>query len=239
MKNILIIGAQGKLGTSLLKKYTENFRVIPLDSQDYYREDNINFIDYILNKLKNNTDNKIDIILFAHRYKSHSKDDSALKVGDFKVLENEVSTTINIVEALFKNDLIAKGGKIILFGSTNDSLISQQDLYYHIAKSSIKIMVKWLAERLISHEISVNGVSMGLISDEEDSKNNGMQSVNKVAKKLNINGRPTLFDEVSELVFSITALSSNQLTGEMISIDGGFTLSDGYYMFTRKFNETE
>jgi dTDP-4-dehydrorhamnose reductase len=59
MKNILIIGAQGKLGASLTKKYTENFRVIPLESQDYYREDNINFIDYILNKLKNKISYKL------------------------------------------------------------------------------------------------------------------------------------------------------------------------------------
>jgi len=239
MKNILIVGAYGKLGSSLSKKYSKTHRVIPIDNEEYQRGDYVNHIEIILKKLKKNDEKKIDTVIFAHRYKSKIQDDSELKVGDFKVLEIEVCTTINIVEALIKKDLIVRGGKIILFGSTNDCRISQQDLFYHIAKSSIKIIVKWLAERLITHEISVNGVSMGLVADVDVGKNLAMQSMLKVAKDLNINGRPTLFEEVSELVFSITSLKSNQLTGEMIIIDGGFTLSDGYYMFTRKFNETK
>lgn len=239
MKTILIVGANGKLGSSLSKKYSNTHKVIPMDGEDYHSEDYINFIEILFKKLKKNASNKIDIVLFAHRYKSEIQDDSELKVGDFNVLKNEVSTTINVVDALFKNDLIVKGGKIILFGSTNDDRISQQDLYYHIAKSSIKIMVKWLAERLLFHEVSVNGVSMGLVADVEDGKNYAIQSILQVAKNLNINGRPTLFEEVSELVYCITSLKSNQMTGEIILIDGGFTLSDGYYMFTRKFNETK
>jgi enoyl-[acyl-carrier-protein] reductase (NADH) len=100
-------------------------------------------------------------------------------------------------------------------------------------------MVKWLAERMMPHNVSVNGVSMGLITDAEDAKNNEMQSVIRVAKNLNINKRPTSFQEVSEFVYSVTNLSSNQLTGETILMDGGFSLSDGYYMFTKKFNEEE
>jgi enoyl-[acyl-carrier-protein] reductase (NADH) len=239
MKNILIIGSRGKLGVALTNQYSRTFNVIKVDSRDIDHGEQVDLIEYILEKIKSNSIKKIDVILFAHRYKSRNDDVSKLKIGDFKVLENEVSTTINIIESLFKNDLIASGGKIILFGSTNDSLISQQSLYYHIAKSSIKIMVKWLAERMMPHNVSVNGVSMGLITDAEDAKNNEMQSVIRVAKNLNINKRPTSFQEVSEFVYSVTNLSSNQLTGETILMDGGFSLSDGYYMFTKKFNEEE
>ena len=239
MKNILIIGSRGKLGGALTNKYSRTWNVIPVDIVDVDHGEQVDLIEHILRKINSNSIAKIDAILFAHRYKPINEDISKLKFGDIQVLENEVSTTVNIIESLFINDLIASGGKIILFGSTNDSLISQQSLYYHIAKSSIKIMVKWLAERLMPYDISVNGVSMGLVTDEKDTENSSMQSIAKVAKVLNINKRPTLFEEVSEFAYSITNLSSNQLTGETILIDGGFTLSDGYYMFTKKFNEKE
>jgi hypothetical protein len=239
MKNILIIGSRGKLGLALTNKYSRTCNVIPVDSRDIADEEHVGLIEYMLKKLNSNSIAKIDAILFAHRYKSREEDISKLKFGDFKVLENEVSTTIDIIESLVINNLIASGGKILLFGSTNDSLVSQQSLYYHIAKSSIKIMVKWLAERLMPYDVSVNGVSMGLVIDGKDYKNNEMQSISRVAKVLNINKRPTLFDEVSELAYSITSLPSNQLTGETILMDGGFTLSDGYYTLTKKFNEEE
>ena len=239
MKTILIVGGNGKLGSSLSKKYSRNHKVISIDSEGYNANDHTNFIEIISKKLIKNKTAKINIVLFAHRSRSQSDDDSELKVGDFKILKNEVSTTINIIDILFKRDLMAKGGKIILFGSTNDSHISQQNLYYHISKSSIKIMVKWLAERLISREVSVNGVSMGLVTDIEDGENHAKNSILKVAKDLNINRRPTLFEEVAELVYCITSLKSNQMTGEMILIDGGFTLSDGYYMYTKKFYDSK
>jgi NAD(P)-dependent dehydrogenase (short-subunit alcohol dehydrogenase family) len=239
MKTILIVGRNGKLGSSLSKKYSKTHKVISMDSEDYYANDYENFIEIISKKLIKNNTVKINTVLLAHRSRSQSYDDSELKVGDFNILENEVSTTINIIDNLLKRDLIAQGGKIILFGSTNDSHISQQNLYYHISKSSIKVMVKWLAERLISREISVNGVSMGLVTDIEDRESHANNSMLKVAKDLNINKRPTLFEEVAELVYCITSLKSNQMTGEMILIDGGFTLSDGYYMYTRKFYDSK
>lgn len=237
MKNILVIGSLGKLGAALRNKYSRTCNVISVDSRDINHTGQFELVKHFLEIINSNSISKIDVILFAHRYKSENKDNSKLKFGDFKVLENEVSTTISIIESVLINDLMAPGGKIILFGSTNDSFVSQQDLYYHITKSCTKIMVKWLADRLMPYGISVNGVSMGLVTDAKGSDTSGMESIYKVAHYLNINQRPTLFEEVSEFVYSITNLSSNQLTGETILMDGGFTLSDGYYMFTRKFNE--
>jgi NAD(P)-dependent dehydrogenase (short-subunit alcohol dehydrogenase family) len=235
MQTVLIIGALGKLGKVLQKKYSPYHNVITLEKNELNKIENIDQI--ITNKMNNIAVSVIDVVLFAHRYKSQLCDISVLDIGDFNILKIEICTTINVIEGLIKNKQLSNGGKLILYGSTNDKLISQQNLYYHISKSSMNIMVKWFADRLINKGISVNGISMGLIYEEENKNKNKNKFILHVAKKLNINERPTLFDEVADLTYSLTSLSSNHLTGQTITIDGGFTLSDGYYMYTRKLNE--
>lgn len=228
-KNVVIVGAQGKLGGALKERFDRCANVIPFDLEDsgslHYQE----FVVHCLEALSSLGPRSVDIILFAHRAKRKKHDESLLGVGDLNTFKIEIDTIILIIEGLLKMDAFKRGSKILLFGSTNSVRVSQQNLYYHITKKSIEMLVSWFADRLSSHGVSVNGVSMGLLVSSDEVTGTLDRTLESVAARSNIDSRATYFEDVVELVFSILSLKTNQLTGEMITIDGGFSLADHYY----------
>jgi len=233
---VVLIGAQGKLGSALYERYSAAASVLAVDLKCSGGADYQALVRDSLARISEFGPCSVDLVLFAHRAVSQIKDKSSLGLGDLQACNAEINTIILMIDGLIQKNALKKGAKIILFGSTNSERISQQNLQYHISKGSIKILVAWFAERLASRGIVVNGVSMGLLVSKREDEKDGNSLLKKVASKSNIDGRPTYFEDVVELVYAIASLRTNQLTGQVITIDGGFSLSD-LYSFTSRVNE--
>lgn len=222
--SILLIGAKGRLGRAVAKSFSDQ-DLLGLDAEDISdSSDNLlRSLEMGLSGIRRDT---FDIVIFAHRKRTPNREDDPI------ILDNEVRTVTSILDVLINQRLISVGGKVLLFSSVNSARISGQGLYYHLAKACTNQMVRWYADKLRSYPISVNGISLGLVTSSKDAQEANTDLV-KVAKRSMIDARPTLFNEAAELVKILVNFKSNQLTGEVITLDGGYSLLDLHEFYVR------
>src|SRR3990167_6594475 len=121
------------------------------------------------------------------------------------------------------------GGCIINISSTNAFFISQQPASYHIAKSGLLQLTKYLAHEFGKKNIRVNAVCPGLVDipNEERvlSSNPDFALAIDLAVPLQRAARDT---EIADLISFLISPLASYLNGEVITIDGGVGLSDHF-----------
>jgi glycerol dehydrogenase len=121
-------------------------------------------------------------------------------------------------------DLMTKGGSIINIGSTNSKMISQQSIGYHVGKSAIHQVTKYLAVQFAKYNINVNTVSPGIVEKGHELSDKFKYIINGTIPY----ARGCSLDEISRLVLFLSQRSSRYITGQEIFIDGGHTLCDQF-----------
>ncbi|MBW1612467.1 MAG: glucose 1-dehydrogenase [Deltaproteobacteria bacterium] len=128
------------------------------------------------------------------------------------------------------------GGKIIfissIWGMRGIGENIQASIAYNVSKGAINSLVKDLALKLSPYKINVNGIAPGLfVSDMTEQFN---KDDKKEIKRVLINciplGRMGDYRDVKGLVLFLAGPSSDYMTGTVIPLDGGASVS---YMPTR------
>ena len=125
------------------------------------------------------------------------------------------------IEATYLLDHKISGS--ILNISSMASLVPLMDPYA-ISKWGINCITKGLAKELVHHGIVVNGIAPGNVVTNIHDGVKGKDVKDNAFMPSHLTKRYTLVEEISSLATFLASDSSNNIIGQIISVDGGWTL---------------
>ena len=180
-----------------------------------------------LKVLVNNAKPKLDTRPLPH----------CLESWDFE-MKVMLHTPIVLMDAFKKLRINDKLASIINISSTNGDLISDQGLSYHVAKSALNQASRYFANRYAKEKIRVNIVSPGIIEFGPERNSASSEKLNLLTRNtvpIERGGKPY---EIANTVAFLASDDSSYITGQNISVDGGFTIGDRFSALN-KFINTE
>ncbi len=239
MKNILITGATGGIGSALIdsfygnkynlfvtgsnseklqsikSKYLENLEICKCDlSKDHE----------IINLIKKSEEffGNIDILI---NNAGITKDNLFLRISnnDWKdVMDINLNANFSITKLAIKGMVKKRWGRVINISSDAAKIGNPGQTNYVASKSAIEGFSRSLASEVASRNVTVNCVSPGLINTnildaiEQD-------KLESMAKNIPC-GRIGDPKDVANVVFFLASEESSYITGQVIHVNGGLTM---------------
>lgn len=239
MKNILITGASGDIGLAIAKQLAKNRlfliynnnekHLIELQSKlkgceiEIYKCDLTNtdqvkiLVDKIIAKHK-----KIDCLINCAGVSINKLIQDCTEADYNYILNNNFKTVINTTKFVAKHMISEKYGRIVNISSIWGVVGASMESLYSASKGAINCFTLSLAKELGFSGITVNAVCPGFI----DTKMNKMYSKSDIAEivaetPMSRVGKPK---DVANLVEFLISDKASFITGQIIRIDGGWTL---------------
>jgi NAD(P)-dependent dehydrogenase (short-subunit alcohol dehydrogenase family) len=225
MKKILVFGASGSIGGSILKEY-EGFRDI-YEVYGITTKSKKNTKLYTINTesdlLKLNLDKKsLNGLIWAQGINTN---DSILSFDAKKYVEImnvNVLYILNTLSWIIKHELISENAKLCIISSIWQEISRQNKLSYTVSKSALKGLVLSLANDLSDRNIMVNAILPGVI---DNSMTKSVLSKTQIDKIKNNNGNKNLAMPASVAKIALWLCSDNSegISGEFIKVDYGYS----------------
>lgn len=239
MKNVLITGATGGIGNSLVERFHSNgFNVCATGTnkdklknlEEKYKK-NIQVIQCNLNVQQDLTDlsdnlkenfGKIDILI---NNAGITRDNLFLRMTPDQwkeVIDLNLNSTFNITKIFIRDMVKKRWGRIINITSDAATIGNPGQSNYAASKSAVEGLTRTIANEVASRGVTVNCVSPGFINTEI------LNTVDKIRLEEMLKmipvGRMGEVKEVSDLVFFLSSEESSYITGQVLHINGGLTM---------------
>ena len=239
MKNVLITGATGGIGQSLVKafhangykicatgtnveklsflekKYDANFKGIQCDLSD---DDQLKKLVEESNKYYGSTN-----ILINNA--GITKDNLFLRMKDDEwndVININLNSNYKLTKIVIKDMIKAKWGRIVNISSDAAKIGNPGQSNYVASKSAIEGLTRTIANEVASRGITVNCVAPGFVKteilDSVDKKRLGVME-----EKIPL-GRIGNVDEIASAVYYLSSEESSYITGQVLHVNGGLTM---------------
>ena len=238
-KKVLITGATGGIGNSLVKKFTENgSKVLATGTKDEKLNDlQKNFKDIQIEKFKLDEHSKIETFIDNVSAKlggldilvnnaGITLDNISIRLTEEnwkKVLDLNLTSTFLMCKFAIKKMLKNKYGKIINITSIVGHTGNLGQANYSASKAGIVAFSKSLAIEYAKKNININCVSPGFIKTEMTDK------INEEFKKMLISKIPSgdlgSGEDVSNCVAFLASDMANYINGETIHVNGGMYMA--------------
>lgn len=242
MKNILITGASGGIGSEIARKFASlGYRLLLVYNK------NKKAIDSLASELEAITELAIyqcdltneqavknmvaDIILRFKRIDclvncagvAQIKQIQDVTEQDFDfVFNNNVKSAVFVLKYAVPHMVSEKSGKIVNISSMWGKVGASTESIYSASKGAINSLTLSLAKELGPSNITVNAICPGLI-DTKMNKNLSKADKKDIADSTPLNriGKPI---DVANAVEFLLSDQANFITGQIITVDGGLTL---------------
>ena len=129
---------------------------------------------------------------------------------------------IQLTKGISTQMMDRKFGRIVNISSIWSVISRAKRVTYSASKAGINGLTRTLAIELAPYNILVNSVAPGYVNTELTRKNNSEQEI-----KSSQNTIPLLRlaepEEIAEVVFFLSSERNTYITGQVITVDGGFT----------------
>ena len=238
-KKIIITGATGGIGNSLVKKFTDNGSIVlATGTKEEKLNDlktkfsNIHVEKFNLDEHKNiesfieNSSKKLGGLDILVNNAGITLDNISIRLTEEnwkKVLDINLTSTFLMCKYAIKKKLKNKSGKIINITSIVGHTGNLGQANYSASKAGIVAFSKSLAIEYAKKNININCVSPGFIKTEMTDK------INEEFKKMLINKIPSgdlgTGEDVSNCVAFLASDMANYINGETIHVNGGMYMS--------------
>ena len=239
-KNIVITGASGGIGNSIVKKFYENgANILATGTKKEKLEDlkskfkNIKILSFDIsqhNEIESFIENAIkelggDLYCMVNNA-GITKDNLAIRMSFDewkKVIDINLTSTFLLSKAVIKKMLKNKRGKIINITSVVGHTGNLGQTNYTAAKAGIVAMSKTLAIEYAKKNININCISPGFI------KTNMTENIDPKYKDLIISKIPSARlgepEDVANAVLFLASNLSDYINGETLHVNGGMYMA--------------
>ncbi len=145
-----------------------------------------------------------------------------------KTLDVNLRGHFRLIQAAASSMIERGGGKVINVASIAGITPNPGVGLYGISKAAVIMMTKVLAVELAEHNIQVNAIAPGFVKTKFSQAIWSDETVNAAVIANTPAGRIGSVEELEGLVLYLASSASNFLTGQVIVIDGGLTLSPSH-----------
>lgn len=216
--NVLIIGANGGIGTAIKEKLNQKFNLLYPSSSELDVTSELSIESYF-NNLK--IDHVYGLIYSAGINRTARFYE--LSVEDFEEsISINVTGLIKVIKKLDEKFVDYKT-KICAISSLYGTISRLKRSPYATSKHALNGLIKSLALEYASRGILVNSVSPGFIETNLTFKNNSKDQIQELIKNIPLGklGKPY---EVAHLVEFLILESNTYITGQNFTIDGGYMI---------------
>jgi 3-oxoacyl-[acyl-carrier protein] reductase len=149
--------------------------------------------------------------------------------NDFHInLENTLKTNFfshaYIIEKLLPSMVAANFGRIVAISSLFAAQSKNGRAPYSSSKAALEAFIRSVAIEHAGHNILANTVRPGFVDTDLTRRNNSAEEIKTLEGQIPI-GRLASTEEIARLVSFLIAPENTYITGQSISIDGGFSLT--------------
>lgn len=241
MKTILLTGASGGIGAeiahtldnkknNLILVYNKNLTSIEYLLKQIKKANvkvfqcdltNVNQIKTMLETIIK-TFGSIDILINNAGISKFQQIQDTSEEDYLQVFDNNLKSVIMLTALVSKHMISTQYGRIVNISSMWGVVGASMESLYSASKGAINTFTKSLAKELGPSNITVNSVCPGLINTKMNN-NLSKETIDEIINNTPLNkiGTP---QDVANLVNFLISDKASFITGQIITIDGGFTL---------------
>ncbi|MBU0500832.1 MAG: SDR family oxidoreductase [Gammaproteobacteria bacterium] len=138
------------------------------------------------------------------------------------VLDTNVGGVFNVTRAVIPHMISQRAGRIINISSVSGEKGGRGQSNYAASKGAINAMTRALAVELGKRKILVNAVAPGVIETEMSQQVRDLAG-DEIKSRILLKryGQP---DEIAHAVWFLASRFANYITGQVLSVDGGFKM---------------
>ena len=239
MKNVLITGATGGIGSSILKLfYNNNYKICATGTNmDKLNEIEVNYkgkVKCISCNLNDKTQIE-NLVQQSNEYYGSTdilinnagitKDKLFLRMKDEEwndVININLNSNFNLTKKILKDMVKSRWGRIVNISSDAAKIGNVGQANYVASKSAIEGLTRTLANEVASRGVTVNCVSPGFV-DTEILETIDEKTLQNMVERIPL-GRMGRIDEIASAVYFLSLEESAYITGQVLHVNGGLTM---------------
>ena len=239
MKNVLITGATGGIGSSILKLfYNNNYNVcVTGTNMNKLNEIEVNYKGKV-KCISCNLNEELQIESLVQQSNEYygstdilinnagiTRDNLFLRMKDEEwnnVININLNANFKLTKYILKGMIKSRWGRIVNISSDAAKIGNAGQANYVASKSAIEGLTRTLANEVASRGVTINCVSPGFV------KTDILETIDKKTLQNMVQriplGRMGTIDEIASAVYFLSSEESAYITGQVLHVNGGLTM---------------
>jgi len=222
--NIFLTGGSGGIGSAIKEIFEENGHIVIAPSSSELNLEKKEFID----KYFENNHIECEIFIHSAGFNNPALIDDISFENIEKTAQINCNSFIQIMNYLLPYMKEKHYGKVVAISSLYGSFGRSGRLAYVYSKHALQGVIKTYACEYGKDNILFNSLSPGFVDTKMTRKNNSEDAIKKITSMIPV-GRMAFPKEIAEIVYYLSSENNSYITGQNITVDGGFTAEGGMH----------